>query len=282
MPRRGFTLIELLVVIAIIALLISILLPSLGKARDAARASGCGSNQRQLGVAVATYAGNFDDELPPIQHLEKYGKYATIETNWRVTLFSYYSETPEAVDCPSERTERYADGVSAYDAQASGGRAEEDPYMYGKLSTDELYNASGICAAMAHYWGQMEGRPAMMRPKEQYSYERVETARWNRWPHLSESEMSNQTIVFGDGHSDYDLSYPEDRFWIYKWSPPFTESWVGREGFDRNIQGDAGARRHGDRGNYAFIDGSVSLLNASEIPCTVDACWWSMEMDPHE
>ncbi len=62
---KGFTLIELLVVISIIALLIAILLPALGKARDAARTTVCLSNQRQIGVGIATYAAEHNSKYPP-------------------------------------------------------------------------------------------------------------------------------------------------------------------------------------------------------------------------
>jgi len=63
--RRGaFTLIELLVVIAVIALLISMLLPALGSARESARRVKCLANMKQIGVGIATYANDFAGWTP--------------------------------------------------------------------------------------------------------------------------------------------------------------------------------------------------------------------------
>lgn len=66
MKRKGFTLIELLVVIAIIALLISILLPSLSRARELAKRAVCSANLRGIGQAMYIYAQDDPQTFPAI------------------------------------------------------------------------------------------------------------------------------------------------------------------------------------------------------------------------
>lgn len=124
--RKGFTLIELLVVIAIIAILAAMLLPALSSAREAAKATHCANNLKQMGTYFAIYMSEYD-RLPPdratgdeknmwMWRLHAYSDvkgstdtfnklvcpsspdyvkdtYATIDGDWLHLLFSYGSNT---------------------------------------------------------------------------------------------------------------------------------------------------------------------------------------------
>ncbi|MBS0188876.1 MAG: prepilin-type N-terminal cleavage/methylation domain-containing protein [Planctomycetes bacterium] len=112
---RGFTLIELLVVIAIIAMLLSLLLPALGKARQSARTLVCLSNVRQLEVAHTLYADTFKGAFvdaglahggPP--NLE------SVKGSWIHTLKPYYGATP-IVRSPVDKSEAWASSQGGLD-----------------------------------------------------------------------------------------------------------------------------------------------------------------------
>ncbi len=93
--NRAFTLVELLVVIGIIALLISILLPALSKARDAANTVKCLANLRQIGMANYTYAAeNRGCSVPAAYRKGVSGAYSDYE-GWPILLiFGQYLTAP--------------------------------------------------------------------------------------------------------------------------------------------------------------------------------------------
>jgi prepilin-type N-terminal cleavage/methylation domain-containing protein/prepilin-type processing-associated H-X9-DG protein len=94
----GFSLVELLVVIAIIAMLISLLLPSLARSRDLARQTQCLSNLHTAGIAVTAYTNDYNEYFPLSSHTA--GSIADPGA-WLTTLQDY-GVIPAARLCPAD------------------------------------------------------------------------------------------------------------------------------------------------------------------------------------
>jgi prepilin-type processing-associated H-X9-DG protein/prepilin-type N-terminal cleavage/methylation domain-containing protein len=106
--RMGFTLVELLVVIGIVALLISILLPALNRARESAKQVACMSNLRQLSYLLQQYANDYHDFMPCVASSE------LIDPFWNQKISRYAFKTIQIGEgtnniftCPALADEAY-------------------------------------------------------------------------------------------------------------------------------------------------------------------------------
>ncbi|MBQ6472492.1 MAG: type II secretion system protein [Victivallales bacterium] len=112
MKKQSFTLIELLVVIAIIAILASMLLPALGKARDKARTIGCINTLRQFSLNMSFYLDDYA-AYPPNKPVGDYWKGSPDDHNcWFYFFYNeYYHKDPKAMLCPTVRGVRKKDNL---------------------------------------------------------------------------------------------------------------------------------------------------------------------------
>jgi prepilin-type N-terminal cleavage/methylation domain-containing protein/prepilin-type processing-associated H-X9-DG protein len=172
--RYGFTLIELLVVVAIIAVLVSLLLPALGQAKETAKKVACGSNMGQVGRAVYAYAQDNADNLPPFTNSSNpgytnFGPYTAnggvsklvarpdkVDAASNIGLYYYgkigYLPNADVFFCQSDRliaTYRTKNPIDSH-GWAAGSSSDDNglDYKYGYMSywylycNDENYNIS--------------------------------------------------------------------------------------------------------------------------------------------
>ncbi len=181
MSRRkpgAFTLIELLVVVAIIALLISILLPSLSQAREQAKTLVCKTRLRELYHGHAMYAVEWAGKFPDFDQWLWPGwvtvsqKYANVNSKYWVEYGQIYRylRDPQVYFCPADDKRR----VPGSDAIGAGNRGKTPIHSYVRAETPHEYAIPNMRpdwrtddwgAAMVHYLSPEMMRSGMFSPQ---------------------------------------------------------------------------------------------------------------------
>lgn len=260
--RRAFSLLELLVVVGIIALLLGILVPTLGGARSAAQTSSCLSNMRGMALASLSYSADNDDRLIDVGYAHGGAAYADAEAGSFINTLSKYTQSPLLRRCAADK--------SVHWSTDEGGEGQpvpqSDPPAYRRTS----YGVSNMLTETARF------------PEQAY-WQDVFSLRWppgpTDHPRLSRLKKPSSVIQFVEmteigPFAGADHTHLEDLYVPGFTGPDYAAiatsmMQINRHGGKVRPPDTAGATPPDPKGpearsNFTFLDGSARTLPFGE------------------
>ena len=243
LQSKGFTLVKLLVVIGIIALLISILLPSLSKAREAANKVKCGANLKQIGQGLLLYANENNGNYPRTQYTVGTNLDLTNKGSASVNSFSGTAASPVGVNnigaaiylllktqeltsavfiCPSSNNEAdtYRRGTPTGNVQNqsnfSGNVADTDTkwYLNCSYSFEVMYpNANAVndgfrwtSTLKADFAIAADLNPGSVNGQNPQKITTTSSSKDQMTGNSTNHQKAGQEVLYGDGHVEFQQS----------------------------------------------------------------------------
>ncbi len=229
--RSAFTLIELLVVVAIIAILASLLIPALAKAKERSKRINCLNNQRQLMLAIAMYAIDNDDRVPyaavwprntnsPVWVQGELDFNPKNPSNWNVTydilispLFRYCGESTAIWRCPADRSTVTVDGrpmprvrTLAMNGWVGGEVNQAPPEIAGPWRVFRKLSDMTV-PGPSETWVLIDQREDAINPTAEFSLDMTgfpgSTASQQFFDYPAMHHNLGAILSFGDGHAEY-------------------------------------------------------------------------------